>query len=79
MNHYSFEALVDGVPYLIKATPYTYNDEIRFLVNINNTNNEYIFVWDSSLQRLAVLNTEGIEIPDNVEEVIAAKLQSMAS
>jgi hypothetical protein len=72
MAEQRFELSVDGVPYSIQATPFRFNDETRYNVRYNG--NEYIFSWDPEIGRLAPLDEDGAEIPDNLEEVIAQKL-----
>jgi hypothetical protein len=71
----NFELVIDGVPYLVKATPYEFNTETRFLVSYNGSD-EYVFVWDSALGRLAAIGDTAVDIPDNLEKAIAEKLQS---
>jgi hypothetical protein len=75
MNTKNFEIVVDGVPHKIKATAFSFNDETRFNVEYNGSE-ELIFVWDSSLKRLSAIGDESINLPDTVEVEIAAKLQS---
>ena len=75
MEAQHFELVVDGLPYLVKATPYEFNTETRFLVSYNGSE-EYVFTWDSALGRLAAIGDEAVDIPDSVEEAIAEKLQS---
>jgi hypothetical protein len=74
MAEQRFEVRVDGVPYSITATPFQFNAETRFNVRYNG--NEYIFSWDPSIGRLAPLDADAADIPDNLEEVIAQKLVS---
>lgn len=69
-----FELVVDGVPYEVAAEPFEFNTETRFKVQYNGT--EHIFTWDSSLGRLAPIDDDAIEIPDNLEVAIAERLQS---
>lgn len=75
MQSQTFELMVDGMPVMVKATPYDFNGETRFLVSYNGSE-EFVFTWDSSLGRLAAIGDEAVDIPDAVEEVIAEKLQS---
>ena len=74
MAEQRFEFRVDGVPYAVSATPFEYNAETRYRVRYNG--NEYIFSWDPSMGRLAPIDADAAEIPDNLEEVIARRLQS---
>lgn len=76
MTRQNFEMVIDGVPYRVHATPYTYNTETRYKVDYNG--NEYIFTWDSSLGRLAAMGSEAVEMPDNLEVEVAQRLQSMS-
>ena len=76
MDTQNFRLLVDGVPYEVKAAPYEFNTEIRYLVSFNGSD-EYVFAWDSSLSRLAAIGDEAVDIPDNLEEAIAARLQTV--
>ena len=75
MNSQNFEMVIDGVPYRVHATPFTYNTETRFKVDYNG--DEYIFTWDSSLGRLAPMGSESAVLPDNLEVEVAQRLQSM--
>jgi len=75
MQSQTFELMVDGIPVMVRATPYDFNTETRFLVSYNGSD-EYVFTWDSSLGRLAAIGDGSEEIPDAIEEAIAEKLQS---
>lgn len=71
-----FELLVDGVPYEVRATPFQFNDDIRFRVSFNG-GQIYVFVYDQQLKRLTAIG-EGTEtIPVSLEEAISQKLESM--
>ena len=72
-----FEILIDGIPYIVTATPYRFNDDIRFKVKINESR-EYVFAWDSSVGQIVAIGDEGINIPDNVETEIGARLQTVS-
>jgi hypothetical protein len=74
MGEQRFEVSVDGVPYSVRATPFQFNEETRYNVRYNGS--EYIFSWDPQIGRLASLNDDAADIPDNLEEVIAQKLAS---
>jgi len=68
------EVRVDGVPYSVTATAFQFNAETRYKVQYNG--NEYIFSWDPSIGRLAPIDADAADIPDNLEEVIARRLVS---
>jgi hypothetical protein len=73
MNTKNFELIVDGVPYLIKASPFNFNEEKRFNVSYNG-GDEVVFTYDVSLKRFVPLGDDSVEIPDNLESEIASKL-----
>jgi hypothetical protein len=75
MQEQSFELLLSGVPYFVKAEPFSFNEETRFKVSYNN-GDEHIFTWDSSLGRLAAIDDDAGTIPDDLENAIAGKLQA---
>jgi hypothetical protein len=69
-----FEIRVDGVPYVVTASPFRFNTETRYNVKLNG--NDHIFTWDSRIGRLAPIDDDASDIPDGLEEEIARKLQS---
>jgi hypothetical protein len=75
MQEQSFQLLLNGVPYFVKAVPFEYNTETRFKVSYNN-GDEHIFTWDSSLGRLSAIDDDAGIIPDDLESAIAGKLQA---
>ena len=75
MQSQTFELMVDGIPVMVRATPYEFNTETRFLVSYNGSD-EYVFTWGPSLGRLTAIGDGSEEIPDAIEEAIAEKLQS---
>jgi hypothetical protein len=75
MQGQSFELLLNGVPYFVKAEPFSFNGETRFKVSFNNSD-EHIFTWDSRLGRLAPIDDGAGTIPDDLETAIAGKLQA---
>jgi hypothetical protein len=74
----TFEILVDKVPYRVSATPFDFNAETRYRVEVNGAV-EHIFTWDSSIGRLAAIDDDAGTLPDDVEQEIARRLQSRAS
>jgi hypothetical protein len=73
----SFQLLIDGVPYFVRVIPFDFNGEMRFRVPYNE-GPEHIFTWDSSLRTVTAIDEDSATIPDNVEQAIGAKLQTMA-
>jgi hypothetical protein len=77
MAAFDVTAVIDGVPYNVKAEPYDFNAEKRFKINYNNR--EYIFAYDSSMGRYAALGDESVDIPDNLEALVAERLENYKS
>lgn len=71
----NFNLVIDGVPYFIKSIPFSYNDELRFRVFINDET-EHVFTWDSQVKMLRAIDDDASIIPDRLEEAISDKLQS---
>jgi hypothetical protein len=76
-NERRFDLLVDSVPYMVHATPYKFNGEVRYRVSFNG-GSEHVFTWDSSTGQLRAIDDEASTLPDNLEEAISEKLQSKA-
>ena len=75
-NEKNFNILIDGVPYLVQAVPFSFNGETRYRVRFNGSP-EHVFTWDSSLGQLRAINDDSSTIPDNLEIAISEKLQSV--
>lgn len=73
MHEQSFQILLSGVPYFVKATPFEFNGDKRFRVSYNE-GDEHIFTWDAGLGRLSAIDDDAIEIPDDLEEAISSHL-----
>lgn len=73
-----FELLVDGVPYEVRATPFQYNDDIRFRVHYNG-GPVFIFVYDQELKRHSAIGDDTGTIPDSLERAISEKLETMSA
>lgn len=71
----NFNLLIDGVPYFIKSTPFTFNEELRFHVTIND-DTEHVFTWDSEIKMLRAIDDDASILPDRLEQAISEKLQA---
>lgn len=71
----NFNLLVDEVPYLINARPFSFNGEQRFYISING-GADHVFTWDSELGQLRAIDDTASVMPSAVEEAISQKLQS---
>ena len=65
--------LIDGVPYDVQIKPFTFNTETRFTISFNGSE-EYVFAWDANLSLYAAIGTEGVDIPDSLEQAISQHL-----
>jgi hypothetical protein len=73
MKNLSFNLLVDGVPYIVKAEPFLFNDEQRYNVSFNG-GETYIFAWDEEILRYAPVGDVAAAVPGVLEEEIASRL-----
>jgi hypothetical protein len=71
----TFDLLVDSVPYMVKAKPFRYNDEMRYRVSYNGSP-EHVFTWDAEMSQLRAIDDEASLLPDNLEQAISDRLQS---
>lgn len=71
----NLDLVVDGVPYTIMATPFSFNEEIRFRININGTS-EHVFTWDPQISMIRPINDDSSVLPPGVEEALSEKLYS---
>lgn len=69
----SFQLMLDGSPYEIKAVPFTFNETVRYNVTING-NSEHVFAYDSNVDQFIAIDDESSTIPQNVETAISGKL-----
>jgi hypothetical protein len=67
--------VVDSVPYIIKARPFTFNGEQRFYVNVNG-GTDHVFTWDSELGRMRAIDDEASIMPDALESKISGWLEA---
>jgi hypothetical protein len=74
-NERTFNLVVDDVPYVVKASPFSFNEEIRYYINVNGAS-DHVFTWDSELKMLRAIDDDAGTLPDAVEEAISTRLQS---
>lgn len=77
MQDQNFQLLLNGVPFLVKATPFDFNTETRYTVSYNGSD-EFVFAYDTTVGRYTALGDESATIPDDLEEAIAEKLLSLS-
>jgi len=72
----SFDLVVDSVPYLVKVSPFTFNDEVRFYISVND-GEQHVFTWDSEVSGLRAIDDGASRIPSALEQEISLRLQSI--
>lgn len=77
-NEMSFNMVVDKVPYLVKVTPFSFNDEARFYINING-GESHVFTWDPEIHELRSIDDEASVLPVGLEEEISRELLTLVS
>lgn len=75
MQEQSYQLVVDGVPYLVKTVPFSFNEGIRYSVSYNGSP-EFIFAYDDQVGQYVSIGDDAETIPTNLEEEIARRLQS---
>jgi hypothetical protein len=76
MQDQSFQLLLNGVPYVVKASPYSFNTETRFTVSFNGSE-DFVFTYDAAVGRYVAIGDESISIPDDLEIAISEKLYQL--
>ncbi|MBA4139395.1 MAG: hypothetical protein H0X70_02660 [Segetibacter sp.] len=77
MQNQSFQFMLGGTPYEVKAVPFKFNEGTRYTVTINGSG-EYVFAYDSNVGQYVPLDDDSSTIPQVVETEIAGRLLAMA-
>lgn len=77
MAEQSFQLLLSGVPYVVKATPFEFNDETRFRVSYNGSD-EFVFTYDTNVGQYVSIGDDSDTIPADLEVAIAERLYALA-
>jgi hypothetical protein len=77
MADQSFQLLLNGVPYVIKATPFEFNEETRFRVSYNGSD-DFVFTFDSNVGQYVAIGEDSDTIPADLEVAIATRLYTLA-
>jgi hypothetical protein len=77
MQNQSFQFMLGGTPYEVKAVPFRFNEGTRYTVTINGSG-EYVFAYDSNVGQYVPLDDESAAIPQVVETEIAGRLLALA-
>lgn len=76
MREQSFQLLLNGVPYVVRATPFEFNTETRFSISINESE-DFIFVYNAAVGRYVAIGDETSTMPDDLEVAIAERLYTL--
>lgn len=77
MQNQNFQLVVDGVPFDVKAEPFTFNEGVRYNVSYNGSP-DFIFAWDESASQYVAIDHDSAVIPANVETEISLQLNRLS-
>jgi hypothetical protein len=69
----SYDILVDNIPYHVDISPFLFNEEKRFIVNING-GIDHLYTWDDEAVQLRALDDEAVILPDGLEKDLSDKI-----
>ena len=78
MQNQSFQFMLSGTPYEVKAVPFKFNEGTRYTVSINGSG-EYVFAYDSNVGQYVPIDDDSSTIPQVVETEIAGRLLALAN
>jgi hypothetical protein len=76
MQEQSFQLVLNGVPYVVKATPFEFNAETRFTVSYNGSD-EFIFAHDRTVGQYVSIGDDSGTFPADLETAISERLHAM--
>jgi hypothetical protein len=71
-----FDLLINNIPYHIKVMTFSFNENVRYYVSVNNSP-DHIFAWDDVAELYRDLDEDSSTLPAVLEEAIREKLQTM--
>ena len=66
----NLEILVDQIPYQVRITPETFNDEKRYHIVVNGDEG-HLYAWDPETVSLRALDDDAATLPDGLEKEIS--------
>ena len=69
----SYDILVDKIPYHVDISPFLFNDEKRFIVNVNG-GMDHLYTWDDEAVQLRALDDDAVILPDGLEKDLSDKI-----
>ena len=68
-----FNVMVDGIGYKVAATPFSFNDQVRYNIAVNDEE-PAIFVWDTEMSMFKSLSDDTSTFPDGLMRGITEEL-----
>ncbi len=68
-----FNVIVNGVGYSLSATPFNFNDQVRYNVQVNEED-PAVFAWDSEMSMFKSLSDDTSILPDGLMQAINLEL-----
>ena len=74
----TFNIVLDGVSYLVKVTPFEFNQDMRYYVSVDDgpTN---LFLWNVEMKQIRSLDDTASALPDGLEKEISNRLMQAES
>ncbi len=76
MQEQTVQLLINSIPYIIKVTPFEFNDETRFTINYNGSD-DYVFTYDTNVGEYVSIGDDTDPVPDDLEVAISETLSSL--
>lgn len=74
-NEQTYDIVVDNVGYFVKVVPFTFNDETRYYISVND-GPRHLFVWDNQGNQIRSIDDNASVLPAPLEMAISDKLIS---
>jgi hypothetical protein len=66
----NYEFLIDNIPYRVKVTPDNFNDQPRFIIEVNGDDG-HLYAWDREQVSLRALDDDAVTLPDALDKAIS--------
>ncbi len=72
-NERRFSVIVDGVGYSVSVSPFDFNDQVRYNVQVNEED-ATVFAWDTEMSMFKSLSDDSSVMPDGLTQAINEEL-----
>ena len=76
MQEQTFQLLLNGVPYIVKATPFEFNGDKRFTISYNGSD-DFVFTYDRTVGHYVAIGDDSDTVPADLEVAIAERLYAL--